>query len=247
MARAGFGSYQSYTLQRKRRLFLLRTLRVVLTVYLAYLVLDGLFFKTYTVATAGMTPNIAEGDHVLALPLVYEPRLPFVPWPLPSLRAPVRGDVVIVQPPFMEDEFPPVRFLEDLLRFVTFGAVNPFQDSDPSKRLTVKRLVAVPGDTLSFKAGIAYIKKLGEEFALSEFETSEKLYDVLRNTLPEGWEATDPLSGESVEITLGEDEYWVLSDNRSSEDSSVWGPVRRKHLKALVWLTYWPFQRFRLH
>jgi len=246
MARAGFGSYQSYTRQRKRKILLLRILRVLLTFYIAYLLIDGLFFKTFLIQTDSMNPNFQKEDRILTVPLFYEPRLPLIPWPLASFRAPTRGDVVVIQPPYVEDESPLVTFVKDLSRLVTFGYFTPFQDPDPSKHLTIRRLIAVPGDTVSLRGGIAYIKKSGDEFFLSEFEISEKLYDVLKLSLPNGWESRDPFSGEQVEITLKDDEYWVLADNRLGEDSMVWGPVKRKNLKSFVWLTFWPFSRMKL-
>lgn len=247
MARAGFGSYQSYTIQRKRREFLKRFLAILLTLYLSYLLLDGLFVKTYLVKTDSMGPNFVQGSHVLVLPLAYAPRLPFIPWALPSLRSPQRGDVVVVCPPYVQDEFPLITFVRDLSRFLTFGTFRPFEDLASESSFTLRRLVALPGDTLSLKGGIAYIKRQGEEFALSEFEISEKLYDVLRNTLPKGWEGADPFSGEKEEFTLQEDEYWVLADMRGGEDSMVWGPVNRKHLNSLVWLTFWPIDQIKFH
>ncbi len=247
MARAGFGSYQSYTIQRKRREFFRKTLTILVTVYLSYLVLDGLVIKPFIVETDSMGPNIPTGSHVLTLPLAYEPRLPLIPWALPSFRSPNRGDIVLVRPPYIEEEFPLITFLKDLSRFLTFGIFVPFEESRQYPSLTLRRLVALPGDTLSLKGGIAYIKKQGEEFPLSEFEISEKLYDVMRNTIPPGWEGSDPFSGEKEEITLGDDQYWVLADTRGGEDSMVWGPVKRSNLKSLVWLTFWPFDRLKFH
>lgn len=53
----------------------------------------------------------------------------------------------------------------------------------------------------------------------------------------------------STEITLGDDEYFVMGDNRNdskdSRDPSV-GPIHRKELIGRVWLRLYPFSRFGL-
>lgn len=246
MAR-GFGSYQSYTLQRQRREFLKRLALVVFTVYLTSLVLDDMLLQLLRLETASMEPSVRSGEVVVAFPLAYQIRLPFVPWTFPGLRSPQRGDLVLVRPPYVDELWPPAKFLRDLVQFFTLGRVEPFPPTSPAvDRVQLRRLVALPGDTLVFRGGVAYVKPAGEEFFLSEFEVARQAYEIFRPPSPEGWEASDPLSGEGMERKLGEGEYWVLADNRAGEDSRVWGPVSRDHLEALIWLVVWPLERLSL-
>ena len=45
-------------------------------------------------------------------------------------------------------------------------------------------------------------------------------------------------------MTLGEDEYWMMGDNRDmSCDSRRWGPVPRESLIGPVFFVYWPLSR----
>ena len=87
----------------------------------------------------------------------------------------------------------------------------------------VKRVIGVPGDKVQIKSGLLYVN--GE------------LYDT---------EDTDTIKNAGVaeeEITVGEDEYFVLGDNRNhssdSRDPSV-GILHRDELIGRAWIRIWP-------
>jgi len=47
-----------------------------------------------------------------------------------------------------------------------------------------------------------------------------------------------------IEIILGENEYYLLGDNRNvSLDSRVFGPVERKLIIGKTWIRAWPLAR----
>ena len=51
------------------------------------------------------------------------------------------------------------------------------------------------------------------------------------------------------EITVGEDEYFVLGDNRNNSEDSRYaniGNVKREYIIGKVWLIVSPFRRFGL-
>ena len=88
-----------------------------------------------------------------------------------------------------------------------------------SGRYSIKRVVAVPGQTVVIKSGIVYV--------------DNKAY-----TAPVETTAINDAGLASATITLGKDEYFVLGDNRDvSEDSryqSV-GNVLRSQIKGKIW------------
>lgn len=92
----------------------------------------------------------------------------------------------------------------------------------------IKRVIALPGETVRIRNGVIYVN--GN--ALIEHYGNEPVED--------GGLATQ-------EITLGEDEYFVLGDNRnSSADSrepSV-GNIKRSDIVGRAWLCLTPFERF---
>ncbi len=92
----------------------------------------------------------------------------------------------------------------------------------------VKRVIAAPGDTVFIDKGILYVN--GEEYE-EEIEC-EKMEDA-------------GLAGE--EITVGEDEYFVLGDNRNNSEDSRYaniGNVKRDYIIGQAWFVVSPFDKF---
>ena len=90
----------------------------------------------------------------------------------------------------------------------------------------IKRIIGMPGETLQIKDGYVYID--GEQL------TS----DIYGNELIE-----DPQTAEDP-VTLGEDEYFVMGDNRNhsmdSRDPSV-GVLKKSDLMGRAWVRIYPF------
>lgn len=92
----------------------------------------------------------------------------------------------------------------------------------------IKRIIGLPGETVQVKDGYVYIngKKLDEHYG------NEKMLD--------------PGIAENP-ITLGDDEYFVLGDNRNhsadSRQENV-GLLHRKDLLGRAWIRIWPLNKF---
>lgn len=90
----------------------------------------------------------------------------------------------------------------------------------------IKRIIGLPGETVQIIDGYVYIngEKLGEEYGREIIE--EGKYGL----------AAEP-------ITLGEDEYFVLGDNRNhssdSREPNV-GVLKREELIGRAWVRIWP-------
>ena len=91
----------------------------------------------------------------------------------------------------------------------------------------VKRVVGLPGETIEIRNGVTYIngEALEEDFVVY------------------------PSSNDYGARTLGEDEYFLMGDNREvSRDSraSDVGPIARKEIQGVVRLVLFPFNAIRL-
>lgn len=92
----------------------------------------------------------------------------------------------------------------------------------------IKRIIGLPGDTVQVKDGYIYING---ELLESDIYGAEVMI--------EAGTAGEP-------ITLGEDEYFVLGDNRNhsldSRDPSV-GILKREDLIGRAWVRIYPFDK----
>lgn len=97
----------------------------------------------------------------------------------------------------------------------------------------IKRVIGLPGETIEVKDGKVkiYNDENPEGFLLDE------------NTyLPDG-----RVTAGDISRKLGEDEYYVLGDNRShSSDSRTFGPIKKDAMVGKVVLRAWPLGKWNL-
>ncbi len=133
---------------------------------------------------------------------------------------------VSMVPSFENGEYLIIDELSYLLREPKRGEVVVFRyPKDPSK-FFIKRVVGLPGETVSIRGGEVYVKSGSTEEVWN--------YPDLQTDVP---------SGNGV-YQLGPDQYFVLGDNRSmSLDSRAWGSVDEALIKGRVFVRLYPFNR----
>ena len=95
-------------------------------------------------------------------------------------------------------------------------------DEEKEGETIIKRIIGMPGDTVSIRDNTIYVngEEVEEDYAYGETSDYE-------------------------EITLDDDEYFILGDNRPiSKDSRYFGPVKEDEIIGKVIFRLWPFNKF---
>ena len=111
-----------------------------------------------------------------------------------------------------------------------FDIVVFHKQAGTQKRTYVKRVIGLPGETVQIIGDTIYING---EVLKEEFGKEPMVYSGL---------AASPL-------TLGEDEYFVLGDNRNNSEDSRYasiGNVKKDHITGEAWMVVYPFDRIGL-
>lgn len=138
----------------------------------------------------------------------------------------------IVSGASMEDTFHSGEYL--IVDQLTYHFENPQRGDvivfryprDPSKYF-IKRIIGVPGDTITIEDGVISIvnEAYPDGFILSE-----------------SYAETMPPAGKLTE-TVGEREFFVMGDNRDqSSDSRAWGVLQEERIIGRAWVRLFPPQ-----
>ena len=114
------------------------------------------------------------------------------------------------------------------------GDIVVFRYPRDPREYFIKRMIGLPGDEVQIKDGVVTIfnEQNPEGAVLDEYYLSDgvKTYGLTEE-----------------KIVLGDNEYYVLGDNRnSSKDSRSFGPVNESFITGKVLFRGWPFNRIQL-
>jgi signal peptidase I len=171
------------------------------------LVIQAFLIKPFRIPSQSMEPTLDVGQRVLV------DRVRF------HFRDPKVGDVVVFKPPHGAD-------LNECGAPPKPGQACAVSTKQKSSTNFIKRIVAVPGDSISIKQGRVYINgKLRDPWKINK----------------------DPACGICNlprPLTVPPGQYYMMGDNRGeSADSREWGPVPRKWIIGKAFFTYWPPKR----
>ncbi len=190
-----------------------------------FLLLRAFLVEAYKIPSGSMEGTLLVGDFLLVNKLVYGAEIPFSGRRLPAVRPPRLGDVLVFEWPV-----------------------------DPSKNF-VKRLVGLPGDTLSMHDGtlVRNSVRLAERYAMHTEPNVDPVNDDFRwqrgyvvNTAVAAAAPTDaayrPSRNNWGPLVVPPKHLFVLGDNRdNSLDSRYWGFVPDSLLRGTPLMVYYSF------
>ena len=160
------------------------------------------FIQAFKIPSGSMRETLIEGDRLMVNKLRYGPKIPFSKNRLPGLRQPKRGDIIV----FIFPEDP--------------------------KRDFIKRLIALPGETVEIRNGSIYIN--------GQMVADPPIKDIMYYNRGRYGE-------EGVKTQVPDGHVFVLGDNSgSSHDSRYWGFVPMENIIGRAEVLYWPLSRMRV-
>jgi signal peptidase I len=195
------------------------------------LLIRAMVIESYYVPSGSMFPTLLIGDHVFVNKFVYGSHVPFTGLTLPALREPERGELVV----FALGRGP-------------HGRICPLDECpDYAPEGFVKRIVAIPGDRVSYRRGVFRVggapvptTDTGETFGDDGGREYRVLREALEGCTHDVLDHPGMAGPEAAEFTVPEGRYFLMGDNRdNSKDSRVWGTVALADLKGPVIVNYW--------
>lgn len=108
------------------------------------------------------------------------------------------------------------------------GDVIIFRYPHDTSKFFIKRIIGLPGEKMAIE---------NNQIHISNSQYPEGI------TLQESYLPEDIIMG-NISITLDENQYFVLGDNRNmSSDSRYWGPLADNLIIGRAWLRLWPFTK----
>jgi signal peptidase I len=96
----------------------------------------------------------------------------------------------------------------------------------------IKRIIALPGEKVKVEKGLVYVN----DQKLDEVYLKDSTYLFPSSKMQEG-----------VNVFVGNDELFVMGDNRPhSSDSREFGPIQKKSIVGRAFLRYWPINEIGL-
>jgi signal peptidase I len=233
---------RSFQEQQKGRGKARKTTLAALLFLAVYILISNYVFTMRSLENSSMTPGLLSGDRFVFLSFginhLFGSRGDAYNLPLR------RGSIVSISTD--DDASPARRAANAIVRFGTAGRVGLSGGRD-----YIKRVIALPGDEVSIVSHVARVKPKDGSYTYTEFESAanreEGIGEPYEVHFPENtplWDEGVPFSGNMSKITLGPDECFVLSDDRSNtNDSRTWGPVPITRIGGKAILRYWPITR----
>jgi len=141
-----------------------------------------------------------------------------------------------MEPNFFNGDYLIIDEISYKLRPPERGEIIVFKSPIDSNSRYIKRIIGLPRETVEIKNSEIFIYD-------SQSNCTPEKFNCLPVSLDEsGYLPEDIKTLGNTTISLGENEYFVLGDNRfASYDSRRFGPIPKENIIGRVYLRAWPF------
>lgn len=194
--------------------------------FFLFLVVRTFVVEAFQIPTGSMENTLLVGDFLLVNKMVYGAEIPGTGVRLPALDPPDRGDIVVFEPPPAAGQAANTNY--------------------------VKRIVGVPGDTISmvdgqlYRNGEAVFEPYAKHTRGFEDPRSSQFDWQYEKLATSGRRAQEyrPTRDNWGPIEVSPDSFFVMGDNRdNSEDSRYWGFVPANDVKGRPMIIYYSYDR----
>jgi len=222
----------AYQHHKAAKLFLLKALLLFVILFIVIQFVFLYIIKPFHISTTDMSPQINTNDVVFVLPKSEKRPGIF------NSKSIKRGDIVILKNTNTKQNSAISNLFSKIATFVTFEKYVSQKDTNKG----LYRVIGMPGDSIYMKDYILYIKEQGEAHFLTEYEIVKKNYNLEINQIPKNWNKNIGVPGNTTQLVLSKNEYFVLCDNRvTSIDSRFFGPIKNERIAGKVICRYFPF------
>ena len=178
--------------------------------------------EAFRIPSGSMENTLLIGDFLFVNKALYGAEVPIIHTHLPAVREPVRDDILV------------------------------FDSVEEEGLKVVKRLIGLPGDTLSMEAGQLYRngKKVDEPYAVHADPTRSE--DPGQRAKMRAWQVPHLASHDTAAyhpdlqdwgpIVVPADSFFMMGDNRdSSYDGRYWGFLPRANVRGRPLLVYFSY------
>ncbi len=198
----------------------LEWMKSILIATVLFFVLRTFLVQTFVITSGSMEETLMVGDFLLVNRAAIGSRIPFTDVRIPGYSTPKRFDVLVFDPPHEEN-----------LKLV-------------------KRLIGLPGDTLSMEEGVLSIngEPLDEPY-VQHVSSPDDNNPMMRWQQGYLHPAVDPVGYRPTRDTWGplvlpEDRYFMLGDNRdTSLDSRYWGLLEGWRFEGRAFRIYFSYNK----
>ena len=220
--------------------------RSIIIAVILFLGVRALIVEAFKIPTSSMEGTLLVGDYLLVNKAVYGAQVPLLGLKLPAWRDPGRGEVVVFHPP----HDPVKNYVKRVvgvpgdtleMREKTL-LVNGHEMQETYVRHIDQSRDATHSDmrwqrSHLLAVGIYREPTYGEGDGRSEYDRGSS-----RSDSPPSRDDYRPSRDNWGPITVPEDSYFVLGDNRdNSEDSRYWGFVDRRSIRGRPWRLYFSY------